>query len=161
LPEEVVAFAACVLDALSKRFAATWREELVPAEFERDLKDFLRSDTPRHAHVSVDLVVLAALALAHGFVIDRLRSSRHWSIRESAGVFSVKEIEATKRAILRDTDYGLARISDEMVKSMLANMQRPKAASSISKLDRRRTLSINLSGAAIWSHGVQTPEPSP
>ncbi|KAF2821251.1 hypothetical protein CC86DRAFT_111435 [Ophiobolus disseminans] len=167
LPDEVVAFAACVLDSLSARFAATWREELVSAEFERDLKDFLRTDMPRHAHVSPDVIALAALALAHSFLVDRPRSSRHWSVKESAGVYSVKEIEATKRAMLRDMDYGLARITEEMVKSMMADMQRPKTASSlvregsVSKAERRRTLSINLSGTAIWSHGVQTPEPSP
>lgn len=167
LPDEVVAFAACVLDALSARFAATWREELVPVEFQRNLKDFLRTDSQRHAHVSADVIVLAALALAHGFLVDRLRSSRHWSVKESANMFSVKEVEATKRAILRDVDYGLARITEKMVEHMRCEMQRPETSSSlvrersISKAERRRTLSINLSGTAIWSHGVQTPEPSP
>jgi DNA-binding phage protein len=165
LPDEVIAFAACVLDALSERFASTWREVLGPAEFERDLKNFLRTDeTRRNTHVSPDVVVLAALSLAHGFLIDRLRSARHWSVKESGGMFSIREIEATKRAILQDTDYGLFRIGDDMVQSMLGDMQRPKTMTSLvreSKLDRRGTLSLNLSGAAIWNHGQQTPEPSP
>ena len=165
-----MAFAGCVLDALSARFASVWKEALVPAEFERDLKNFLRTDTRQHAHVSPDLIVLAALSLAHGYLFDRPRSSRHWSIKESGGMFTVQEIEATKRAMLQDMDYGLFRIADEMVKKMLIDMQRPKTTAttnelvregSVSKQDRRRTLSINLSGAAIWSHGVQTPEPSP
>jgi hypothetical protein len=165
LPDEVVAFAACVLDALSERFASTWREALGPAEFERDLKNFLRTDDSQcNTHVSPNVVVLAALSLAHGFLVDRLRSSRHWSVKESGGMFSIKEIEATKRAILQDMDYGLFRIGNDMVKSMLEDMKRPKTMTSLvreSKHDRRRTLSINLSGAAIWSHGQQTPEPSP
>lgn len=149
---------------LSAKFAASWREELVTADFERDLKNFLRTDETRHTHVSSDIIVLAALALAHGFCVDRMRSSRHWCVKESAGMFSVKEIEATKRAILRDTDYGLFRISDEMVSRMVQDMQQPKLAREgtvSSKQDRRRTLSIKLSGTAIWSQGVQTPEPSP
>jgi hypothetical protein len=29
------------------------------------------------------------------------------------------------------------------------------------KQERKRTLSISLKGTAIWSYGVQTPEPSP
>jgi hypothetical protein len=89
-----------------------------------------------------------------------MRSSRHWSVKESNGVFSVKEIETTKRAILEDMDYGLFRIKEDAVKKMLELMQRP-TTTTVSKHDRRRTLSINLTGTAIWSHGVQTPEPSP
>jgi len=155
---------------LSWRFAATWREMLAPAEFERDLKDFLRTDGARTSHVSPDVIVLAALSLAHGFLVDRLRSSRHWSIKESNGMFTVQEIEATKRAILADMDYGLARIQDDMVQRMLRDIQRPKTTSattslarqdSMSKEQRSRTFSLNLSGTAIWTHGVQTPEPSP
>lgn len=85
-------------------------------------------------------------------------------------MFTVQEIEATKRAILADMDYGLARIQDDMVQRMLRDMQRPKTSSattslarqdSVSKEQRSRTFSLNLSGTAIWTHGVQTPEPSP
>ena len=84
-------------------------------------------------------------------------------------MFTVQEIEATKRAILADTDYGLARLQNDMVQRMLKDMQRPKTSSatqslvrqgSVSKEERRRTFSLNL-GSAIWVHGVQTPEPSP
>jgi hypothetical protein len=160
LSGEVVALAACVLEGLSARFENAWRETLRPAEFERDLKSFLRTDERRAAHVSSNIIILAALALAHGFQSDRMRSSRHWSVKESNGVFSVKEIETTKRAILEDMDYGLFRIKEDAVKKMLELMQRP-TTTTVSKHDRRRTLSINLTGTAIWSHGVQTPEPSP
>jgi hypothetical protein len=146
-----------------------WRDALVPAEFERDLKNFLRTDSRRREELSPDIIVLAALSLAHGFLVDRLRSSRHWSVKESGGVFTVQEIEATKRAMLQDMDYGLSRISNDMVQRTLKDMQRPKTTSaatslredSVSKHARRGTLSLNLSGTAIWSHGVQTPEPSP
>jgi hypothetical protein len=151
-----------VLEQLSARFAGLWRDALVPAEFERDLKSFLETDDTPHcgAHVSPNVIVFAALVLAHGFLVDRLRSSRHWSVKESAGMFSVREIEATKWAMLKDMDYGLCKIKDEHVMSMMAEMQKMKSASGY-KHERRRTLSINLAGTAIWNHGVQTPEPSP
>jgi hypothetical protein len=161
-----VAFSGCVLDALSARFAATWRDALAPSDYARDLDDFLRTDSRHHVHASPDVIVLSALSLAHGFLVDRSRSSRHWSVKESHRAFTVQEIEVTKRAILQDMDYGLARISNEMVQHRLKNMQRPSASvtstpNCISKHQRRRNLSISLQGTAIWQFGVQTPEPSP
>jgi hypothetical protein len=156
LPDEVVAFAACVLDALSERFMHMWRQALAPTEFERDLKNFLRTDTQQHAHASPDVIVLAALALAHGFLIDRLRSSRHWAVKESDGMFSVREIEATKRAILEDMDYGLFRIGEEEVRRVQGEMKRK-----MGKRRRTMSMSLDLKGAAVWSLGVLTPEPSP
>ncbi|KAH9871105.1 hypothetical protein J1614_006679 [Plenodomus biglobosus] len=170
LPEEVVAFCACILDALSSRFAASWRDALAPSDYARDLQNFLHTDSARQqVHVSPDVIVLAALSLAHGWLADRLRSSRHWSVRESGGVFSVQEIEATKRAILLDMDYGLFRISDETVQQRLRDMQRAtpapetptEAVSADLKKSRSRNLSLSLAGTALWCHGVQTPEPSP
>jgi hypothetical protein len=127
------------------------------------------TDSIHHAPVSPDVVVLAALSLAHGFLTDRLRSSRHWAVRESDDQFTVQEIEATKRSILQDMDYGLCRINDEMVQRMLRDMQRAKVISTsacpdtttVAKSNRRRNFSIDLPGTAVWQHGVQTPEPSP
>ena len=167
LPDEIVAFAGCVLDALSSRFAATWRDALAPSDYARDLKNFMMTDSRQNVRVSPDVIVLAALSLAHGFLVDRQRSSRHWSIRESDGAFTVQEIEATRRAILQDMDYGLARISNDMVQWRLKNMQRPSTAPAAAStpittvMKQRRNLSISLHGTAIWSYGVQTPEPSP
>jgi hypothetical protein len=168
LPDEVVAFAACVLDAMSSRFATTWRNALAPNDYARDLKDFLKTDSRRNVQVSPNVIVLAALSLAHGFLVDRLRSSRHWSVVESNGAFTVQEIEATKRAMLHDMDYGLYRISNETVQQRLKEMQRANASVATTapatpglKQGKRRNLSISLQGAAIWSFGMHTPEPSP
>lgn len=156
LPAEVVAFAACVLEGLSERFMSDWREEmdlLHQLDGQRDLERLVRRDVS-HCNVTPDLIVLAALALAHGFQTDRMRSSRHWSVKESDGMFGVREIEATERAMLRDMDYGLYRIKEEAVQKMVGEMGSQRKA-------RRGTMSIDLKGTAIWSHGVQTPEPSP
>jgi hypothetical protein len=150
-----------VLDSLSWRFEDTWRGELVPSCYShRDTKPFLRT--------SPSIIILAALALAHGYLVDRQRSSRHWSLKESAGAFTVVEIEATKRAILADVDYGLFRISNDSVQRMLRDMRRPKTAITHSnamrggaKRGRSRTLEIEMKGHAVWKFGELTPEPSP
>lgn len=132
------------------------------------MNNFLRTDSRQNIHVSPDVIVLAALSLAHGFLVDRLRSSRHWSVRESDGVFSVREIEASKRAILQDMNYGLFRIQDDMVQQRLKDMQRtvqPYAASAqrrdSEKQGRARNLSLTFTGSMVWAEGVPTPEPSP
>jgi hypothetical protein len=169
LQDEVVAFAGCILDALSYRFAATWRDSLLPSDYARDLQCFLKTDSVHHTPVSPDVVVLTALSLAHGFFTDRIRSSRHWALREGDDQFTVQEIEATKRAILQDMDYGLCRINNDMVQHMLRDMQRAKVVPTptcpettvATKPLRRRNFSIDLPGTAVWQFGVQTPEPSP
>jgi hypothetical protein len=164
LQDEVVAFAACILDALSYRFAATWRDSLRPSDYARDLQRFLKTDSIHHTPVSPDVVVLTALSLAHGFFTDRIRSSRHWALRESDDQFTVQEIEATKRAILQDMDYGLCRINNDMVQHMLRDMERAKVVPTPTCPDtavatkplRRRNFSIDLPGTAVWQFGVQT-----
>ncbi|KAJ4334830.1 hypothetical protein N0V95_009058 [Ascochyta clinopodiicola] len=171
LPDEVVAFAACILDGLSDRFVATWRETLLPSDFARDLKFFMQTDTCHHASVSPDVLVLAALSLAHGFFSDTRRSAHYWAVGMSRGQFTIQELEATKRSILQDMDYRLCRVTEGMMDSMLQDMQRaetlPMAAApmnennTVAKIGRRRNFSIDLSGTSMWKNGVQTPEPSP
>jgi hypothetical protein len=171
LPDEVVAFAACILDALSCRFAATWRGTLLPSNYARDLEFFMKTDTCHHASVSPDVLVLAALSLAHGFFSDTRRSANYWAVGVSCDQFSIQELEATKRSILQDIDYGLCRVTEAMMNSMLRHMQhaRPLSATAtlaseneaLAKAGRRQNFSIDLSGTAMWKHGVQTPEPSP
>ena len=166
LPDEVVAFAACILDSLSHRFAATWQQTLLPSSYARDLKYFMETDTCHHASVSPDVLVLAALSLAHGFFSDTRRSAHYWAVGVSQDQFTIQELEATKRSILHDMDYGLCRITEGMMESMLQDMQRTKPASlaienGTVKASRHRNFSIDLSGTAMWKNGVQTPEPSP
>lgn len=172
LQDEVLAFAACILDALSSGFAATWRETLLPSNYARDLDYFMKTDTCHHASVSPDVLVLAALSLAHGFFSDTRRSAHYWAVGMSRNQVTIQELEATKRAILQDTDYGLCRITEGMMDNMLRHMQRTKSSpltmdsttnenNAIAKTGRRRNFSINMSGTAMWKNGVQTPEPSP
>lgn len=97
---------------------------------------------------------------------------------EGGGLFTVREIEATKWCLLQDIDYGLMRISEGMVKSMLVNMRRVGNASTrvssvavsvtqgtvgLQKEHKRpKLLNMNLQhGMAVWENGLHTPEPSP
>ena len=167
----MVAFAACILNALSYSFAATWQETLRPSNYARDLEYFMRTDTCHHACVSPDVLILAALSLAHGYFSDTRRSAHYWAVGMSRNQFTVQELEGTKRAILQDVDYALGRITEGMMDSMLRDMQRTKTPSSTAALanendstakpSRRRNFSIDLPGTATWKNGVPTPEPSP
>ncbi|KAF2279324.1 uncharacterized protein EI97DRAFT_364722, partial [Westerdykella ornata] len=139
-PAEIVAFAACVLDALSLRFASSWRE-------------------------APEVIPLAAMAIAYGFLADKERSSRYWAQGVAEGMVSVRELEAMKWCLLSDIDYGLMRITEEMVAGMLQRMKGTMNGSNetISE-DKKCHRSLDLEpwrGAAVWVHGVHTPEPSP
>lgn len=170
LPVEMIALAACVLDALSEGFASRWLDAFLPMRTS-SLDFYLGTDCWQKPNMSADLVVLAALALAHGFIDDRGRSNAHWAKVESRGRFSAKEVEKTKMCILQDVDYGLFRISEESIQRMAWEMQQATyfntPRNSVSWAEgqekgRRPRLSLSTgSGAAVWAHGVQTPEPSP
>ncbi|KAJ4354253.1 uncharacterized protein N0V89_005987 [Didymosphaeria variabile] len=170
LPVDMVAFAACVLDALSDGFASRWCNALLPMDTSK-LDFYLGTDCWQQPSISPDLIVLAALALAHGFIDDRGRSNGHWAKIEGAGRFVPKEVGKTKMCILEDIDYGLFRISEDMVQRMSREMQQatyfttPRHSISWDEGDkegRRPRLSLSTgSGSAIWAYGAQTPEPSP
>jgi hypothetical protein len=126
----------------------------------------METDRCHHVSVSPEVVVLAALSLAHGFFSDSRRSAHYWAVGMSRNQFTIQELEATKRSMLHDMDYGLCRITEDMMQGMLRDMRRIKPASLVSecgtiKAGRRRNFSIDLSGTAMWKNGVQTPEPSP
>lgn len=181
LPTEILAFAACVLDALSQRFASSWRDACLPPS-EKAFNFYSGTHLRQRPMTGPDLIVLSALALAHGFIDDRGRSNGHWARVESRSQFTAREIETTKMCILRDMDYGLFRISDNMVQRMMRDMQRAcnfnipsstssrndsvAAAAAAEKEERRPKLALSTGtggtpGTAIWANGVQTPEPSP
>ncbi|KAF2683910.1 hypothetical protein K458DRAFT_367203 [Lentithecium fluviatile CBS 122367] len=163
LPVDVVAFAGCVLDALSSRFGGAWREVCGGADSSLHSFSFGYDIWHRStASPSPDLIVLSALALAYGFMDDRGRSNSHWARIEAAGRFEAKDVEATKMCILRDTDYGLFRISDAMVRKRCRDLQR---ACDFAVPGWRPKLALSTGtgalGVAVWVNGVQTPEPSP
>ncbi|KAF1968078.1 hypothetical protein BU23DRAFT_481227 [Bimuria novae-zelandiae CBS 107.79] len=170
LPVEMIAFAACVLGALSDGFAERWREALLPMKTSA-LDFYLGTNCWEQPSASPDLIVLAALALAHGFIDDRGRSNAHWAKIEIMGRFDAKELDKTKMCILEDIDYGLFRIGVESIQQMAWEMQqatyfttpRPSISWTDSEgKERRPRLSLSTgSGAAVWAYGVHTPEPSP
>ena len=87
-------------------------------------------------------------------------------------MFEAKELEATRRAILKDMDYGLQRICGEMVDRMVRDLRAlSNNTSSVTtemgaeKNDAMKQCRISPDtqprGAAMWQFGIQTPEPSP
>ncbi|KAF2472822.1 uncharacterized protein BDR25DRAFT_312717 [Lindgomyces ingoldianus] len=183
LPIEIIAFASCILDALSQRFATSWRTCCLPPNppnFGFDPKISFRHPPA----MDPEIVVLSALAIALDFLEDRPRPNSHWAKIEGGFLFTERQIEATKVCILKDIDYGLFRITEGMVMHMLRVMQQAGEFSrtdpttivqKVEKLDlqlepdadkdaRRPKLSldlIHLQGTAVWVNGLQTPEPSP
>lgn len=173
LPAEIVAFAGCILDALSSRFGGAWRQAF-------GASGQLSCDAPVgydmcQRSVSPDLVVLAALALAHDFIDDRSWTNSHWAKVEGSGRFEAADVERTKMCILQDMDYALFRINQDMVLRGLRDLQRAydvacpvgswarktSIASGCEEQKPRLSVSTGSLGVAVWVHGVQTPEPSP
>lgn len=169
-----MAFAGCILDALSSRFGNAWRQALCGAVGQLSYDLPVGYDVSQRL-VSPDLVVLAALTLAHDFVDDRSWSNGRWAEIEGSGRFGAADIECTKMCILQDMDYALFRINEDMVLRGLRDLQRACDVScplgSLAKTDSnvdiceeqkpRLSLSTGSLGVAVWVHGVQTPEPSP
>ena len=176
MPDEIIAYAACILDALSTRFGGAWRELFEPTK-QSPCDFYFGHHVWQRTAASPDLIVLAALALAHGFLDDHGRTNSHWTKMDASGQFEARDVELAKICILQDMDYGLFRISEEMVQRRLRDLQRAcdfacpttalarKDSVTNSQDERRPRLSLSTStypsGVAIWAHGVQTPEPSP
>jgi hypothetical protein len=160
------------MDALSLRFASAWREVAGAAKELPCNNRYFGYDVWQRPTASPELVVLSALALAYGFLDDQGRSNSNWTRIEASGRFDARDVELTKLCILQDMDYGLFRISDEMVLRRVRDLQRASdfacSATTVARKDSvqdqrrpRLSLSTGTSGLAIWAHGVHTPEPSP
>ena len=171
LPVEIIAFTACILDALSHRFASSWRaanlaSAVVPFQFAS-----LAVNSRQPPPIPAEVVVLAALTLAHGWLEDRPRSIAHWASIEGGGKFTSKELEISRACILRDVDYGLFRITEDMVRRMVRDLQRTASSDSVGSVvkngaasmegKRKPKLSLDMQGTAFWMYGMVTPEPSP
>ncbi|KAF2634549.1 hypothetical protein P280DRAFT_379827, partial [Massarina eburnea CBS 473.64] len=147
LPVAVVAFAACILERLSGS---------------RDME----------AIIVPELSILASLSLAQGYLSDRGRSNCHWAVIEAAGRFEGREVQRAKMGILQDIDFRLFSISPEEVVAMEKALQRDLPLPLVTtmhgitdqlqdELRPKLALASGTPGQAIWTHGVQTPEPSP
>ncbi|KAF2713184.1 hypothetical protein K504DRAFT_472624 [Pleomassaria siparia CBS 279.74] len=167
LPIEMLAFTACILDALSHRFAASFRTASLPCTPTPFRYVPLFAKLQRQPPVRPEVVILAALSLAHGWLEDQPRSTAHWASVEGAAMFTTWELESAKTCILKDVDYGLFRITDKMVQRMLAGLRANatglarQESGAFEEKEKRPKLSLKMRGAATWVHGMQTPEPSP
>jgi hypothetical protein len=111
LPEATVAFAACILDALSRHFVRAWRRECEAVNTSR--RSAFQSTTNKS-----ELIVLAALAIANGFLDDVRGEPRWWATYVAYGAVQLKEVDATIRCVFKDLDYDLCGFSAEEVEQM-------------------------------------------
>ncbi|KAF2201972.1 hypothetical protein GQ43DRAFT_448425 [Delitschia confertaspora ATCC 74209] len=189
LPIETIAFASCILDALSTRFVSTWRNISNPnshLDFDPVSNHFITAckaygySTPPRA-VEPELIVLAALSLAVAFLEDRGQPPRYWTEFVAEEAFTIKDFTNTEIYILRDIDYGLHRFGMDMVQEAMsamecarglmdANASSPNttkdgndSGSAHGRESKRlkRSLRLSLPGEAVWWNGVHTPGPSP
>ncbi|KAK7548677.1 hypothetical protein IWX49DRAFT_42820 [Phyllosticta citricarpa] len=187
LPLEVLGLAACILDALSMRFAKRWREALVSASGPDTASlpvPAASLPSPPASPVPVttgpflgaavassaepELLVLAALALAASYLDDSHVSLRHWAHHVSNCVFTARQMSATQRCLLADLDYDLHSFTPEFVQDSIHDMLRAgvlmakKAAASAPVAEKSRPAPLQLGGgSARWCNGITTPEPSP
>ncbi|KAF2136843.1 uncharacterized protein K452DRAFT_279411 [Aplosporella prunicola CBS 121167] len=138
VPTEVLGLTACILDALSMRFAKKWRNALAlssstPLPLDRT---HLRSQSApafsllQTAGAGVkstaepELLVLAALSLASSYLDDAHVSLQHWANHVSNGVFAARHVAATHRCVLQDLDYDLHSFTPDFIQDAVRDMQR-------------------------------------
>ncbi|GME26452.1 Cyclin-like protein [Neofusicoccum parvum] len=200
LPFEVVGLAACILDALSMRFAKKWRNALtlneptpaasplpepVAAPVSPPASPALMTSAPVlpgaiKSCAEPELLVLAALALATAYLDDHQVSLQHWAQHISCGVFAARQLSTTQRCVLIDLDYDLHSFTAEFIRDAIEDMHRASlrdrqraaatATAAVAKVvadepcaasEKSRPAPLSLQGAAMWSNGIATPEPSP
>jgi hypothetical protein len=111
LPESTVAFAACILDSLSRQFVRAWRKEC-------DAVNTSRRSAFQSTSCQSELIVLAALAIANGFLDDVRGEPRWWASYVACGAVQLKEVDATIRCVFKDLDYDLCGFTADEVDEM-------------------------------------------
>ncbi|KAL1621182.1 hypothetical protein SLS54_005677 [Diplodia seriata] len=144
LPVEVLGLTACILDALSMRFAKKWRHALTLNESTPAASPLLEAanapisppaspalmaaapvlNSATKSCVEPELLVLSALALATGYLDDHQVSLQHWAQRISYGVFSARQLSTTQRCVLIDLDYDLHSFTLEFIRDAIEDMHR-------------------------------------
>ncbi|OJD34442.1 cyclin-like protein [Diplodia corticola] len=167
LPFEVLGLTACILDALSMRFAKKWRHALTlnePTPAASPLLDAANGPISPPAspalmtaapvlnpaiksHAEPELLVLSALALATGYLDDHQVSLQHWAQRISCGVFSARELSTTQRCVLIDLDYDLHSFTLEFIRDSIEDMHR-------ASLQSRRNAAAAAAAAATTTVAV-------
>lgn len=175
LPLEIIGLAACILDALSSRFAPAWRKACSPTTGNSGLTNRLRYSAScchgQSASLEPEVAVLSALSLAAAYLDDSQKSARYWAQVISADRYTAKQINATNMSILFDIDYGLQSFTPDMIAEAILDMRRvgnvingfvPENESAAAEPEGRRTKpKLKLQGTTVMVNGLHTPEPSP
>jgi hypothetical protein len=137
LPLETVAFAVCILDSLSEKFARKWRLScpLRSGDLKLDLSSNKRHSMPpvplvgqsqgplpqqsfhqQQFHidsVSPEIIVLAALVIAVKFLEDLQEPTQYYCGVWGQGLWSHEQLNATERCIMESLDYRIMPLCDE------------------------------------------------
>lgn len=135
-----VALAACILESLSSSFVRSWRKACEKARSPQ-------IPTFRSEPLKPELIVLGALAVAHGYLQDVSGQPRWWG-KISNETLEPREIAVTTNCILQDIDYGIMSFTPEVVEEKRQEMFK-MAEGGV------------RSGKAVLNEGQLTPDESP
>ena len=137
LPEETIAFAACLLDSLSLQFARLWRESC---------RNQLRTSP-----LKSEVIPLSALFLANSFLSDFEAGAIFWSRRVSQSKFTAQEIILTARCALIDIDFRLHSFTPAIIQETLASIDHWKRFSATNLRYETSTQSTEVTPEGIES----------
>ena len=97
LPLNTVALAACILDSLTSRFAASWRHSLPLTT--------LSLKTQHINYVRPEVIILGALLVASKFLDDSATHISSYQDDVANGRWTCEQINATERCILENLEW--------------------------------------------------------
>ncbi|KFX94250.1 hypothetical protein O988_06406 [Pseudogymnoascus sp. VKM F-3808] len=142
LPMETLALAACILDSLTPRFATLWR---------RSLPLHALPETSQHIDtVRPEVIILAALMIAHKFLDDAGTRTRTYSDVVGGGRWGVEMLNVTERCVLENLGWRVARLwREELIEGAEEDMRRAGMAWEMA--------GKRVSGGARMKGGMLTP----
>ncbi|OBT66180.1 hypothetical protein VE03_05098 [Pseudogymnoascus sp. 23342-1-I1] len=141
-PLQTLALAACILDSLTPRFATLWRRSLPLSSLPEASQHI---DTVRP-----EVIVLAALMIAHKFLDDTGAKARTYSDVVGGGRWDVEMLNVTERCVLENLGWRVARLwREELIEGAEDDMRRAGMAWEMA--------GKRVSGGARMKGGLLTP----
>ncbi|OBT84262.1 hypothetical protein VE02_06975 [Pseudogymnoascus sp. 03VT05] len=142
LPIETLALAACILDSLTPRFATLWRRSLPLSS--------LPTESQHIDTVRPEIIILAALMIAHKFLDDAGARTRTYSEVVGGGRWGVEMLNVTERCVLENLGWRVARLwRGELIEGAEEDMRRAGMAWEMA--------GKRVSGGARMKGGLLTP----
>lgn len=177
LPIELIAYSACLLDALTPRFAPAWFAACrdITSPNPASAVPTLRRTTKQPLPLAPELIVLAALSITSSYHQDHSFSKEFWIRVVAEERFETRQLNRTISVVLQDLGYRLQMFGPERVEEMVGAMRGMEKGKELErkgegiglkgKRERPAVMTgLNAGvglGIAVWMNGVWTPEPSP